>query len=96
MKNDDEILEGLIAGGVIGTALEALLSKNNNVTGLGALIGAAILATYKAGEKARQTNVPVYVETNGNLYLVDKDGNKKFIRKIEKSAVKLKSNFKLT
>jgi hypothetical protein len=96
MNDDDKILEHLVAGGIIGTALEALLSRNNDVTGLGALIGATILATYKASEKAKQTNVPVYVVENGNLCLVDKDGNKKIIRKIEEPAVKLKPRFKLT
>lgn len=96
MKSDDEILDNLIAGGLIGTALGALLSKNKEEGSvIGALAGAAILATYKAGEKARETNIPVYVEDKGNLYLIEKDGHKKFIRKIEKPAVKLKPTFKL-
>ncbi|NCU03693.1 MAG: hypothetical protein GXC73_06855 [Chitinophagaceae bacterium] len=96
MKNDDEILESLIAGGVIGAALGTLLTKNKEEgAGLGALIGAALLATYKASEKAKETNVPVYVEENGSLYLIEEGGNKKFIREIEKPKVKLQPTFKL-
>jgi hypothetical protein len=97
MKNDDEILKDLIAGGLIGAALGALISKNNEEgAGLGALIGAAILATYKASERAKQTKVPVYVEEYGNLYLIEEDGIKKFVRKITKPTVKLSPNFKLS
>lgn len=96
MKNDEEIFESLIAGGLIGAALGALLSKNKgDGATLGALAGAAILATFKANEKAMQTKLPMYVEENGNLYQIQQGGNKKFIRKIEKPAVKLKENFKL-
>ena len=96
MKNDDEIVESLIVGGLIGTALGALLAKNKGEGALlGALAGAAIIATYKASERARLTNIPMYTEEKGSLYQIQKDGSKKFIRKIEKPAVKLKEQFKL-
>ena len=96
MKNDEEIFESLIAGGVLGVHLGALVSKNKEEgTILGALAGAAILATYKANEKAMQTNLPMYVEEEGNLYQIQSGGMKKFIRKIEKPTVKLQKNFKL-
>lgn len=96
MKNDEEILESLIAGGLIGAALGALLSKNKEEGAtLGALAGAAILATFKANEKAMQTNLPMYVEENGNLYQIQPGGIKKFIRKIDKPSVKLQEHFKL-
>ena len=96
MKSDEEILQSLIAGGLIGAALGALLSKNReDVATLGALAGAAILATYKANEKALQTNLPMFIEENGSLYQIQSGGEKKFIRTIEKPTVKLKNNFKL-
>lgn len=96
MKNDEEILESLIAGGLIGAALGALVSKNKEegIT-LGTLAGAAILATFKANEKAMQTNLPMFVEEDGNLYQIQSGGIKKFIRKIDKPSVKLQENFKL-
>ncbi|HRD44430.1 MAG TPA: glycine zipper 2TM domain-containing protein [Ferruginibacter sp.] len=96
MKNDDEIVQDLIAGGLIGATLGTLLSKNKEEGALlGTLAGAVILATYKASEKARETNVPVYVEDKGSLYLIQQDGSKKFIRKIDKPSVKLQPHFKL-
>jgi hypothetical protein len=96
MKTDDEIIESLIAGGLIGATLGALISKNNEEEVMtGAIIGAVILGTFKASERALATNIPMYVEENGNLYQVQKGVVKKFIRKIEKSSIKLPSHFKL-
>lgn len=96
MKNDDEILESLIAGGLVGTALGAILTKNNGEgMALGALAIAALLATYKASEKAIETKVPMYVEEKGGLYEIQPGGVKMFIRKIEKPAIRLEQNFKL-
>ncbi len=96
MKNDEEILESLIAGGLIGEALGALVSKNKeDGTTLGTLAGAAILATFKANEKAMQTNLPIYVVEDSNLYQIQPGGVKKFIRKIDKPSVELQQHFKL-
>jgi len=96
MKSDDEILQSLITGGIVGAALGALLSKNReDGAALGALTGAALLATFKANEKAMQTNVPMYIEEEGNLYHIQPGGVKKFIKKIDKPTVKLQQNFKL-
>lgn len=95
MKNDAEIVESLIKGGVVGATLGALLTKNNSEGMAGALAIAAILATYKANEKAVETSVPMYVEENGSLYMTQPDGIKKFIRKIEKPGITLQQNFKL-
>jgi hypothetical protein len=96
MQTDDEILESLIAGGLIGAALGALVSKNKKEGAeLGAIAGAAILATYKASLKAREMQIPMYVEENGDLLQIQKDGTKKFIRKIEKPTIKLDKHFKL-
>lgn len=96
MKNDEEIFQSLIAGGLIGAALGAMVSKNKEEGAtLGALAAAAILATFKANEKAMQTNLPMYVEEDGNLYQIQSGGIKKFIRKIDKPSVKLQETFKL-
>jgi hypothetical protein len=96
MKNDEEIMESLIAGGLIGASLGALLSNNKGDGALlGALAGAAILATFKANEKAMEMNIPMFVEENGNIYQVQTGGIKKFIRKIDKPSLKLQQHFKL-
>ena len=96
MKSDDEIIESLIAGGVIGAAIGALLSKKGEGVMLSSLIGATILGTYKANLMAKETKVPMVIVENGNLYQIDADGNKHFIKTLEKPSIKLKRKFKLT
>jgi hypothetical protein len=95
MKSDDEIIDSLISGGIIGAALGALISKSKNGPILGALAGAVILATYKANEKAKATKIPLFVEEAGSLYEIKPDGSKRFVKKITKPVKKLQQNFKL-
>ena len=96
MKNDEEIIKSLIKGGFVGAFLGALLSKDKEEgASLGALAGAAILATYKANELAMKANVPMYVKENGSLFLLQPDGSKTFIRQIDKSGEALPQHFKL-
>lgn len=96
MKNDDEIIESLVAGGLIGAAIGALLSKNKGEGAtIGALIGAAIIGTYKANEKASETHVPMVIEENDKLYRINADGSRQFLRDIEKPSIVLKEKFKL-
>jgi hypothetical protein len=96
MKNDDEILQSLIAGGLIGGTLGAILSKNQeDGATLGAVIGAAILGTFKANQKARETHIPLVMEEGGKLYQINANGNKQFLRDIEKPKIKIQENFKL-
>jgi hypothetical protein len=96
MKNDDEILQSLIAGGVIGAAMGTMLTqtKEDGVI-VGALIGAAILGTFKANQKANETHMTMIIEENGKLYQINTNGTKQFLRDIEKPSVKLQENFKL-
>jgi Glycine zipper 2TM domain len=96
MKNDDEIIESLILGGLIGATLGALISKDK-VEGstLGALAGAVILATYKANEKSKLTKIPMYFVENGRLYQTQTDGSNVFVRTIKKPTVKLPETFTL-
>jgi hypothetical protein len=96
MENDEEILQSLIKGGLIGGALGALLSKNQEEGAtIGAIAGAAILATFKASERARLINIPMCFEENGNLFQIQQDGRKVLIKAIEKPSEKLPQNFKL-
>jgi len=95
-KNDENIFQSLIAGGLIGAALGALISKDKEegVT-IGALAGAVILATYKANEQAQKTNLPVYVEQDSKLFEIQPGGNKRFIKNIPKPKITPNEYFKL-
>jgi hypothetical protein len=53
------------------------------------------LATYRACERALDTLLPLYIEEDGSLFEIKGNEEKKFIRKIEKSAKKLPQHFKL-
>lgn len=97
MNNDNEIVKNLVAGGIIGAALGALISDDNQEGAtIGAIAGAVIFATLKANEKAKQTHIPFYIEEDNNLYKIDADGSKHFVRKIEKPQAKLNKHFILT
>lgn len=93
MKNDSEILESFIISGLIGAALGALISKNKTITGLGAIAGAVLLASYRANEIAKKTNIPLLIEENNALYEVSPDGTKKFIKELPKNTKEISSKF---
>ena len=96
MKSDKEILESLVAGGFIGATIGALLFKEKGKGALlGAIAGAAIIATYKAHEQALKTNIPMFIEENGNLYYIKEDRTKEFVKKLDKPVKKLPKKFKL-
>jgi len=94
MNNDNEIVKDLVAGGIIGAALGALIADDNQEGAtIGAIAGAVIFATLKANDKAKQTQVPLYTEEDNNLYKIDADGSKHFVKRIEKSQTKLNKQF---
>lgn len=95
MKNDNEIFESLIAGGIISAALGALVTNSKNGVGLGAIARAAILATFRANELAKKMNFPLIVEENNSLYQVEMDGTKKLIKQLSKPSVRVAENFTL-
>lgn len=96
MKNDNEIVQSLIAGGVVGASLGTLLTKNiEQSTPLGTLASAAILATFKANEAAEKTSISMFFEEDGYLYQTQSGGLKQRVKKIEKPVVKLQDHFKL-
>ncbi|MBC7412120.1 MAG: hypothetical protein H7331_06655 [Bacteroidia bacterium] len=93
MESDDEIIKSLIARGLIGVPLGALISKNKNKdASLGELVGAAIVETFTANQKAMQTNVPLYVEENGKLYLIDANRVKTYVSTIENQPSNYRKN----
>jgi Ran GTPase-activating protein (RanGAP) involved in mRNA processing and transport len=95
MKAENNLLEVAIAGGLIGAALEALVSGDKKNSGLGALAGAVIAASLRANQEASKTNVPVVIEENNNLYEVSPDGSKKLIKKLEKNSKPIPKKFTL-
>ena len=85
MKKNHKTLESLIAGGFIGAAFGAFLSKDKEEGALlGALLGAVISGTLKANKEAQKTNQPVLIAENGKLYQVFANGEKKFIKDLPK------------
>jgi hypothetical protein len=96
MSKEEEMIETLVKGGVIGAALGALVTNNKNGAMLGALAGAAIAASLQANENAEKTNVPMVIEENGKLYKILPGGERKFIRSLNKSTKRLPKNFRLS
>ena len=96
MSKEEEMIESLVKGGVIGAALGALVTNNKNGTMLGALAGAAIAASIQANEDALKTNLPMIMEEKGSLYEILPGGKKIFIRSLNKSTTPPKKNFRLT
>lgn len=95
MNKDDQVFESLIAGGLIGAALGALLSSKKDGPVIGAIAGAAIMATFNASEQAKDMNVPLHAVENGKLYEIMSDGTKRYIRDIPKRHGRLKRQYKL-
>jgi hypothetical protein len=95
MQNNDEIIGRLIAAGLIGNTLGALLLDRIEEGTLGVIARAALLGTYEAAQKARQTGVPVLTAEKGNLYAFRPTGEKRFIKKIPQEPVKVPTHFML-
>lgn len=95
MENEEKIIENLIAGGIIGAALGAILTNKNNGTTIGALAGAVLMATYNANQQAQKTNVPVYVKEDEVLYEIKPGGIKTKIKSFKKNNTRLPKDFQL-
>jgi hypothetical protein len=93
-KEEQEIFESLILGGLIGAALGTLLTAKKEGGLLGAIAGAAILGTFKANARAVEGDVPVLVEEGNVIYEITSKGRKIF-KKVPKSERKVPSQFKL-
>ena len=94
-KNSDEIVEGALAGGLIGAALGAILLGKSKDTLAAALLGAAIGASVSAMKEAEEKDIPVMIEENGVLYYLNGDGSKTRIRKVRNAGPKLPSRFNI-
>ncbi|MGB3075864.1 MAG: hypothetical protein WBB36_11115 [Chitinophagales bacterium] len=96
MNDDSATIDSLIKGGLIGAFLGAILLKDKEEGAIiGALLGAAISATQRANAVAQNTNVPLYVEENGNLYVVRPSGEKQLIKTLRKPSRNFPKYFQL-
>ena len=95
-QKENDIIKSLLTGGIIGNALGVLITKSKGAAGaLGALAGAAILASVQANENAQKTGIPLVLEEDDALYEVYSDGRKKLIKKLPKTNKILPKNFTL-
>lgn len=96
MNNNDKTIQSLIAGGLIGAALGAWLSKDKEDGAvIGIIIGAAFSATLQANKEAQKTNQPILITENGKLYRVLSNGEKQFVKDLPKSFQEWEEHFKL-
>lgn len=95
MNSDREIIESLVAGGLLGAALGTLVSDDKRGTAIGALAGAAIVASFRANQRAQATGVPVILEQNNELVRIYPDGRRELIRKIPRTNAHIPRKFKL-
>lgn len=97
MKDENTTIEAMIKGGLIGAALGAFLAKDKEEGAiLGAILGSAISATFEANKEAQKTKIPLYVEEDGKLYLMNSTtGQKRFIKNIKRKTVQFPDTFKL-
>ncbi|MFM7024098.1 MAG: hypothetical protein ACKOXB_14090 [Flavobacteriales bacterium] len=94
MSNKDNEIEKLVAAGIIGAALGALLSKNKTQgVAIGAIVGAALSASSQAYENATKADVPVMVEEDGVLYKIHPGGKKTKVKKLRKPDSDLPKKF---
>jgi outer membrane lipoprotein SlyB len=94
MSQNEEIIQSAIIGGLIGASLGALINKKDGGA-IGALAGAVLLATVKANENAKKTNVPVLIKENDSIYEINANGEKRFIKTIQHFKRNIPQTFKL-
>ena len=96
-KKEEAILRSLLLGGVLGASLGALILKNNRgeSTVLGAIAATALLASVKANERAKKTEIPLVIEEDHALYRIYADGSRKFLKNLPKPEGSLPKKFTL-
>ena len=93
---EDNTIQSLVVGGILGTAIGALLAKDKEEGAIiGAIIGAAVSATQNAYREAQKTNVPFLVEENGNIYEISQGGKKRFVKSLPKNSQRYPQRFTL-
>lgn len=93
MLDNNDIIKAAIASGLIGAALGALFTGKSEKAFASLIVGAAIGASLKALEKAKDTNVPVLYEDNGSIFRLHPDGTNEFVREVEQQEVNIPETF---
>lgn len=95
-KNEQEIIKDLIAAGLVGAGIGAILSKNKKDGALtGTILAALIYGSMKVFENSKKSGVPFLIVEDNKLYQINPDGTKTFIKNIEKSNKKYPEKFTL-
>jgi len=94
-KKKQEIIEGAIAGGVMGAALGSLLTGKGKTTLISAITGAAIGASIKALKEAKKLEVPVLYEEDGTIYRVFSNGDREVVKELKKTDTNIPQTFLL-
>lgn len=97
-REDEETLNNLIKGGLLGAGLTALLSRraDGEDIAVGAILGAAIVAAFKASERAQKTKIPVLVLEGHSLYWKHPDGRKELYKELPNDTHNLPPKFRLS
>ncbi len=72
----------LIAGGVVGAALGAILTNKPKNLMISAVLGAAVTATYEASQRAKGNQLPILFEDDGILWRREPNGQIKKIKSL--------------
>ncbi len=94
-KKKYKIIEGALAGGIIGVTLGALLTGKSKGALASFIVGTAIGASLKALKEAKKTNIPVLYEEDGVIYKLHSNGKREFVKNLEKQKIKIPLNFTL-
>lgn len=94
-KSKEDLIESALLLMAIGSALGSVLTGKSRNTIAAAIAGAAIGASLKAIEEAKEISTPVMYEENGKIYKVYSDGKKEYVKTIKKSKVKVPSTFSI-
>jgi hypothetical protein len=98
-EKDQETLDSLIKGSLLGAGLTALL-KSGKADGedlaVGALLGAALVAAFQASQRAEKTDVPVLIQEGESLFWKHADGKKVLYKHLPKAKYTSQSKFKLS
>lgn len=94
-KNKHEIIEGFLAGGLIGASLGAILTGKKKETIVASLVGAAIGASIIAQKEAESLTTPIMYEENGRIYKRYANGSIEFVKDLPKSRAVIPSTFSI-
>ncbi|PJZ65480.1 hypothetical protein CH371_13940 [Leptospira wolffii] len=84
-QEDDQNLENIIAGGLLGAGLTTLLKNrkaDSTEIALGALLGAIVLSSINAKEKAKEHNQEVLIRRGDSLYRRLPNGREIFLKNL--------------